>query len=439
MKRQPTPADLRWVRAFRRRVAAQTDELCGLVAEELGKPEFETLTSELVPLLTACRWHERHARRWLRPRKLRGRSVWQLGQSHTLHREPWGEVAIIATWNYPLQLLGVQLVQAVVAGNAVTVKPSERSPRSQQRLIELAWEAGLSRDRLRQTSAEREAGERLLAERQLDYVVFTGSTAVGRRIAERLATTLTPSALELSGADSALVLEDGDPLLAADGIAFAATLNGGATCMAPRRVIVAERHRQLFENRLGNHLGYDAEVPPYPEADRQGARACAAAAVAAGGRWQEPAAAGESWPGVRVVLDCPADTALARGEHFGPALAVMFEPDDTAVLRRHAEFKHRLATAVYTAGPRHRLTELTKLGGGLVTVNDAVLPSAHPAAPLAGHGPSGWGVTCGGEGLRAMTRPVVVSRTRRWPRTPLDLPSEAVQKKMAGFVRWWYG
>ncbi len=194
MKHLPLPSDRAWLRRFRKLLAARRESLIAAVVQELGKPAFETLMTEIVPLLSAARWHERHASRWLKSQEIRGGSIWQLGQKQTLHRVPRGRVAIIATWNYPLQLLGVQLIQAVLAGNRVTVKPSERCPRSQVMLLEWAREAGLDPARMNWTSAEREAGERLLAEEKFDYVVFTGSTAVGREIAGRLAESLTPSA-----------------------------------------------------------------------------------------------------------------------------------------------------------------------------------------------------------------------------------------------------
>ena len=116
----------------------------------------------------------------------------------------------------------------------------------------------------------------------------------------------------------------------------------------------------------------------------------------------------------------------------------MFEADDAAVLRRHAAFAQRLATAVFTRRPRRRLPELLRAGGGLVTINDAVLPSAHPGAPLAGHGPSGWGVTRGGEGLRAMTRPVVITQTPRWLRPPTRTPDDKTVALLDRCIGWWY-
>ena len=443
MTSMPTAADLAWVRRFRKALAARLDVLTGVVQAELGKPTFETLTSELVPLLVACRWHEKHARKWLKPRRLRGGSIWQMGQAHRLHRVPLGRVAIIATWNYPLQLLGIQLVQAITTGNRVVVKPSERSPRTQGLLLEIARTAGLDEDRMTWTDSDRAAAAALLERERFDHVVFTGSTAVGRLIAERLAKTLTPSTLELSGCDSALVLDGADAGLAASSIAYAVALNAGATCMVPRRVIVSASVYDAFVGGLQQQIASRPALDSYNQADWSGARTAADRAVADGGRWLDDAMADEGWRRPLVVVEPPLDGRLAAGGHFGPALAVFKAEDNGAAESIHRGFGQHLATSVFTtpaSRPRWALDATAGyVGGGIFTINDCVLPSAHPAAPLAGHGPSGWGVTRGGPGLQAMTRPVVVSRTRRWPRTPLDPPSEKTQRNVARFVKWRYG
>ena len=236
----PLATRLTWLRGLQGRVSARTDALVDLVSAEVGKSRWEALATDVLPLVDAIRWHRRNAARVLAAAPVGGRPWWMMGMSHRIERVPVGHVAIIATWNYPVQLLGIQLVQALVAGNRVTVKPSERSPRSQVALLEIFSE-GLPGGTLSWTPSDRVAGEALLRDRRFDHVVFTGSTEVGRIVAETCARTLTPTTLELSGCDSALVLDDADPALAARGIWDAITMNAGQTCMAPRRAIVDAR------------------------------------------------------------------------------------------------------------------------------------------------------------------------------------------------------
>lgn len=401
---------LAWVRRFRRAVVAGQDELIALAGEEVRKDAFETLVSDLVPLLSSCKWHERHARRVLRARRLRGGSVWQVGQRHWVRREPLGLVGIIATWNYPVQLLGIQLVQAVVAGNRVVVKPSERCPRTQGRLLEMAREAGLAEGLLRVLAATREAGAEMLEREPLDHLVFTGSTEVGRVIAAALGPRLVPSTLELSGRDSAIVLADADIALAARSIGAAVRLNAGQTCMAPRRVLVASPVADAFAHRLR------AEVAVFGPLTASDGSACEA----------------------RVEV-CEAGDALVAGDHFGPAVAVVACDTRERMVEVHRCIGQHLATSVFTRDIHRALSLAGELAAGTVTINDAVIPTAHPGAALPALGDSGWGVSRGELGLLAMTRPVHVSVTSRRVRVPTAPPSARQAEQVKGFVRWWYG
>lgn len=428
----PADADLDWISKFRRALARRIDPFCALVSEELGKPAFETLTSDLIPLLEACRWHERHARRVLARRRLRGGSLWQLGQSHFVMRVPLGRVAILATWNYPIQLLGVQLVQALACGNRVTVKPSERAPRTQQSLLELARESGMNEQRLRWTSPERAEGERLLGREHFDHVVFTGSTEIGRIVAATLARSLTPSTLELSGADSALVLGDSNPDFAAASILYGVALNAGQTCMAPRRAIVHARVYDSFLRALQKRARSQRLVSKVCSAEAERLEHLAREAERLGAR-----RIGSGWP--LILADCKCDCTFAAGRHFGPALAVIRADTDAHMLQMHRSFEQRLATSVFTRDPVSAEPLAAELHSGIVTFNDCVVPTAHPALGIGGAGESGWGVTRGEAGLLALTRPVYVSRTHSRLRVPTDLSDEGTLRHLAAFTRWWYG
>jgi aldehyde dehydrogenase (NAD+) len=425
-----------WLAAFERGIVARTDALAEAVRTDIGKQPWDTLTQELMPLVASLRWHAREGVRLLEPRRVRGRAWWQMGQRHRSVRVPVGRVLIIATWNYPVQLLGVQLLQAVLAGNRVVVKPSERSPRSQRMLVELARaalaEAGLPSEIVVSAEATREAGRELLERERFDHVIFTGSTEVGREIAAACARTLTPCTLELSGRDSAIVLGDADPVMAARAIWHAATMNAGQTCLAPRRALVDRRVHAAFVAAL---RPLAAAARPVRLADAAMADRCVALAqdaVARGGRplngVLESASAGAMRP--MAVDSCPRDCDLVRGAHFGPVLAVVPVDGLEDALGVHRAVGQHLATSVYTRSPDAVLGDpalLAALGSGTVTINDSVLPTAHPAVAITGSGPSGWGPRPGAAGLRARTREITVSSTSALLRTPLDEPEPRVQ------------
>jgi len=432
--------DLRWVRRFRRLIASELPALLDLAQDELGRDRFELLAADFVPLLTSCRWHERNARRILASRSVRSGSLWQLGQRHRLVRAPLGRVAIIATWNYPVQLLGVQLVQAITGGNSVVVKPSERAPRIQLALLELARSAGLDQHRLSWTEPTRDAGQRLLDDHRFDHIVFTGSTEVGRSIAASLAESLTPSTLELSGADSAIVLSDADPQLAARSIGYGSRLNAGQTCMAPRRVIV---HRDLARDLVANLREHARDHPlPARLTDEQWARCIELARDAASRRvlsQPAPEPHQDDDPQRVLVIDaCPPDAPAAVGDHFGPVIAVLHAESDNHALKLHHRFDRHLATSLFTRRVRWARTIAPALGAGVVTINDAIIPTAHPGLGLAGRGPSGWGITRGEPGLLAMTRPVTCTTTMARVRAPTTPPTRGAQGCIERLVELWY-
>lgn len=438
----PLAARRAWAKRFGRLVAADTDELARLAEIEIAKPAWETLVSDVMPLVAACRWHAAKARTILSPRRPGGRPWWLIGHSVRVHRVPLGRVGIIATWNYPLQLLGVQLVQAVVAGNRVVVKPSERTPRTQQRLLDLAVAAGLpgegaGRAVLEVLSADRESGAALLDDPDLDHVVFTGSTEVGRRVAMRCAERLLPSTLELSGCDTVVVLPDADPALAARSVWSALTLNHGRTCMAPRRVLV---HRSLAPAFAAALVPLATGAPLRSLADDRAAarhRDLVADAVVRGARLvsAKDESAGDRVR-AQVAVDCPPEAAAFSDDHFGPLVATAVWDDEAELLRLHRLGRKHLATSVFTRDPRRAARLAPRLDSGIVTINDTIVPTAHPATPIPATGDAGWGSSQGIEGLLAMTRPLVVTRTGRW-RPPSGEPDPRSLAFLRGLVRRW--
>jgi aldehyde dehydrogenase (NAD+) len=434
----PLAQRLDWARRFGRGVATAGDELIDLACAEVHKTRWECLTAEIVPLANACRWHARYAGRVLTPARVPWGGLLTMGQRHRLERAPLGRVGIIATWNYPILLAGQHLVQALVAGNRVVLKPSENSPRTQRRLAELAVEAGCPAGWLDVIDAEREAGAALVRGEHgpIDHLVFTGSTEVGRAIAGELGARLIGSTLELSGRDSALVLDDADPALAARTLWWAATTNGGQTCMAPRRALVHDRVYDAFLKALAPMASRAQPRRLINQAAATKVSGQVAGAIERGGRSLsgvfEPAA-GDRFRPVAVV-DCPADAPLVEGRHFGPAIAVVRCGSLEAMLEIHDRCDQRLVTSVFSRDVRAARALAPRLGSNAVMVNDDIIPSAHPWTSIGGVGASGWGVTQGRMGLETLTRPVFVSTTSAKVRPPLEAPDEAKQARQAALL-----
>lgn len=439
-----------WIDHFMRQVMARESEFASAIAEELDRSAWESFTEELEPLLAACRWHRHRGLKLLRPQRRRGRAWWQFGQTHWSVRVPRGRVAIIATWNYPVQLLGIQLVQSITAGNRVVVKPSEQSPRSQALLLRCARiateRAGMPSDWIQSVDATREAGERLLRDEHFDFVIFTGSTEVGRHVASRCAETLTPSALELSGRDSAIVLDDADAALAARTVWHALSMNGGQTCMAPRRVLVTRGIARAFMEAIAPLAA--AARPRRLISAESAARTFALAvdAVARGGRSASGMLEGPEGPDRRslrphAIVECPPDAPLVEGRHFGPIMAIVTVEDEAGAMALHRACDQRLATSLFTKSVRRWRdpARIADLGSGIVTLNDTIIPTGHPGASIAGVGQSGWASTRGVSGLQDSTREVILSTTHRQFRVPTMPPGESGQRFLRSVARWLSG
>lgn len=436
---------LAWVARFRVLVATRVQELLALERDEIHKSAWEAFSSDVLPLLSACRWHERHARAVLKTQGLGRRPAWMLGQKTRVARVPLGRVAIIATWNYPVQLLGIQLVQALVAGNRVDVKPSERSPRTQALLLRIAMDAGLPEGVLTVHESTREGGARMLSQAAatggFDHIVFTGSTSVGRSIAEHAAGTLTPTTLELSGRDSAIVLQDADASLAARCIWAGVTMNAGQTCMAPRRALVHVDVYARFLAALAPLVSGARPVMLIDDAAAERGFGLARAAMASGGRSLSGVAEKPIGNALRplAIVDCPIGCDLFRGDHFSPMLAVVPIHSIESAIALHATCEQHLATSVFTRDLRAARALAGGLGAGSVTINDVIIPTAQPAASIAGRGMSGWGTSRGREGLLAMTRAVSISETSTRLRLPPEAPERGIAERMTKALVWWYG
>jgi acyl-CoA reductase-like NAD-dependent aldehyde dehydrogenase len=444
----PLRQRLRPVRAFRHLVVSDCRTLCEAVASDLGKSFEETLGGEILPVAAACRFLERAAARILRPRRVSRRHLplWLWPQSDTVHRRPRGLIGIIGTWNYPLLLNGVQIIQALTAGNAVLWKPSELASSSAKVLFDLLGRAGFPPGLVQLLPATREAGE-ALADADIDHVVFTGSSATGRRLAEHLGRRLVSSTLELSGCDALFVLEDADVNLAARAAWFGATVNRGQTCVASRRVLVQRGLYEAFTDVLKPLVTAALPMPLALESQVKQAEDLIRDALAEGARLllaprQVDSNGDPSLCTPTVLVDARPEMALCQQASFAPLMAVLPFGTLEEALRIDAQCPYALGASIFTSDPVRGAQLAGHLRAGSVALNDVVLPTAHPATPFGGRGESGWGVTQGAEGLLEMTVPQVVSvrggKMRPHYQAATGKPPLSA-KALQGLLEWSYG
>ncbi len=235
------PDRLAIVRALRHLIAENADTLAAATTAVNNRPLAEKLASEVLPLADACRWLERNAARVLAPRRegKRGRPLWLRSFTFEVQRQPFGVVLVIGPGNYPLFLPAIHSLHALVAGNAVLLKPAPGAREVALAFARLATEAGLD-PALLEVLPDAAAAAHDAISTGVDKVIFTGSSENGRDVLALLADSNTPSVMELSGEDAVIVLADADLDLVARALRFGARLNAGETCIAPRRLIIDE-------------------------------------------------------------------------------------------------------------------------------------------------------------------------------------------------------
>ena len=418
------------VRKLRHLIVSHGRELAEAARREPGQLLAEKMVSEVIPLADACRFLEREASRILRPRCLggRGRPVWHVGLSAEIHREPFGVVLVIGPANYPLLLPGVQAIQALVAGNAVVWKPGARGTDAARLLVALLTEAGFPPHLVNVLTEAPEAARDAIAA-GVDKVLLTGSAETGRAVLADLAPRLIPAALELSGCDAVFVQADADLDLVGRALDFGLRLNGGQTCLAPRRVFVAATVAPELERRLAALVSQREPIAIPAErarevrgllddALRQGARPIA-------GRTLDDGSLAGPW----IVADARPEMRIMQKESFAPVVALVAVRDDDEAIQASELCPYALGASIF--GETGRALALSRrVRAGIVFINDLIVPSADPRLPFGGRGRSGYGLTRGAEGLLELTQAKVVVTRRGRSHPHLD-PLGATDDELA--------
>jgi len=405
------------LRRFQRLLNERRDQVADLICREAGKPAVEALTTEVLVILDAAEFCIRNAHDFLREEPLPHANLAMKTKRGKLLREPFGAIGIISPWNYPFSIAATETLGALVTGNAVVLKPSEFTPLIGLELQRLLLATGLNPDLMQVVIGEGPAGAALI-DAPIDKLIFTGSVATGKRVAEAAARKLLPVVLELGGKDPTIVLADADVEIASSGALWGAFMNAGQTCLSVERCYV---HRSLYEKfleacsnkiaklRVGNGIGSDVEVGPLiherqlrivdehvRDAVLHGARL-----LQGGKRLTE---LGPNFYAPTLLADVTRDMRIIREETFGPVLPVApFDTDDEAVrLANDSDFG--LAASVWTTNRRRGEAMATRIKAGTVMINDVISCFGIAEAPHGGFKLSGIGRTHGKMGLAEMVQ-----------------------------------
>ncbi|MBZ5530678.1 MAG: aldehyde dehydrogenase family protein [Acidobacteriia bacterium] len=432
----PVRERLQIVRRFQQLLCDQKDAVTAVITREAGKPLAEALATEILVVLDGAQYLLDNAADFLRPEHVPHANLAMKLKRGTLLREPYGVIGIISPWNYPFSLPSVQTLTALVTGNAVVLKPSEFTPFSSLELQRLLREAGLDRDLLQVVTGEGPAGSALL-QSKIDKMVFTGSVATGKKVAQAAAARLLPVVLELGGKDPMIVLDDADVDVASSAAVWGAFMNAGQTCLSVERCYVHESIYEPFLKSCAEKAGKlrpgagtdpNSDIGPLiHERQLRTVQAHVEDAIAHGARLL---AGGKTLPQIgpgffapTVLADVTHSMDIMREETFGPVLPVRsFKTDDEAVaLANDSEFG--LAASVWTRNKARGETLARGIHAGTVMVNDVICCFGISEAPHGGIKASGIGRTHGRFGLEEMV----------WPKY-VDSDQMPGMKKL-----WWYG
>jgi betaine-aldehyde dehydrogenase len=385
-------------------------DLSILEALDVGKPITAARDDEIPTAIDAIRFAAGAAR------ALSGQSSgdYLAGATSLFLREPYGVIAAVTPWNFPLVQAVVKVAAALAVGNTMVLKPAEITPLSTARFVELANEVlppGVL-NLVLGTGAE--AGELLVGHPQADLVSFTGSVATGSRVAAVAAANVKPSILELGGNAPVVVFDDVDAESAINGIASAGLYNCGQECMAATRLLVAESRfdeivallaARVSSTRLGDSLDTSTEMGPMvslaqrDRVERKLASRSARSDIVTGG--VRPDRPGYFFlPTVVTGLD--PDEELVAQETFGPVFTVQpFKHEADAVAMANST-PYGLAASVWTRDVGRAIRVGKALKAGTVWINDHLNLSAE--TPVTGFGQSGFGSENGEQGLLNLTR-----------------------------------
>jgi len=382
------------------------DELNHAFFLDMHKSEFETWSSETGFVLREIREHLRHLKNWSSKKRV-GNPLLLFRARSFLQPGPYGCVLILAPWNYPFQLLFTPLVGAMAAGNCIILRPSSKVPHVTTVMEKIITE-NFPDEYIAFVNGSRETAQVLL-QQNFDYIFFTGSVQVGKKVAEAAAKHLTPVTLELGGKNPCIVAEDAPVEITARRILFGKLLNAGQTCIAPDYLLVHESVKEellkALKARITRFYGEKpSESPDFThivdEANVLRLRELIKGQKIVAGGDNDPA---QKYFAPTILDEVKPEDPIMQEEVFGPVLPVLtynFPEEPVAFINNRPT---PLVLYLFTGNRKWQKKILKETCSGSVAINDTVLQYMNPALPFGGKGESGMGKYHGKANFKTFT------------------------------------
>ncbi|HET9620944.1 MAG TPA: aldehyde dehydrogenase family protein [Kofleriaceae bacterium] len=432
---------------LRAAIVAREPEIRDAMYADFKKSATEVDLTEIYPVLVDIKEAIRHLPTWMKPAKA-GTPMSLFGTSSTVHYEPRGVVLIIGPWNYPFQLVIAPLVAAIAAGNCAIVKPSELTSHTSRLLGSLLGDV-FNEDEVAVVEGGPVETQQLLA-LPFDHFFFTGSTRVGRIVAEAAARHLASTTLELGGKSPAIIDDSAELELTARRLVWGKFVNAGQTCIAPDYILVSERNQQPLVDAIRKAI---ADLYGASEDERKASpdlcriinarnfdrlEKLLAESVAAGAKVEIGGGtdAAERYIAPTVLSNVTADHAVMSEEIFGPILPVLTYKSFDEVAPFVTARDKPLALYVFGKDQARISSVLSETTAGGSCVNNTLIHFVNHNLPFGGVGPSGQGSYHGFYGFKAFSHERAVLRQGRADMLKQVYPPyNAKVAKMIGWMR----
>ena len=402
----------RFILRAREIVLEQVDDIANLISRETGKPVTEAIAMEIVPTLDLMHYFAANAKQILKRKRVGLGQYNYMARTSYLVYKPLGVVGIISPWNFPWATPLDEVVMALMAGNAVVVKPSELTPLTALKIADVFKQAQLPDGLLAIVTGDGATGATLV-EAGVNKIMFTGSVNTGKRVAEAAAKHLTPVVLELGGKDPMIVFEDANLENAARAAIWGAFCNSGQACASIERCYVHEsvaakfvdlvvKETKLLKQDKPSTGDIDVGAMTNQEQleiveDHVSDAVAQGAELRAGGHRLNVS---EGWfHEPTVVTGVNHSMKLMRDETFGPVLPIMTFRTDEEAVRLANDSIYGLTASVFTGDLARGKRIAEQVDAGTVMINEVVYTHAVAQTPWGGVKQSGYGRTHGSLGL----------------------------------------